>query len=234
MSTVRVFLVIVVCLAVQAFAARPARADIIIIGPIPDFKGVVVTSSSATIESFFQKTVQINGQPAVLTGMDRRTFRIIRVTPIFVDSFITAPVPLSLGTDQLVLTDIFAFDLNPSGPPEDIRLTGFNPADPDIVPLSPEVFIGRSGQEFTADVNFTATLAELPALLPGFDLSAFTGDPNSIVYISQATVPASEFVTFVPEPSTLVLAAVGASALLGRVRGPSRRVAGVRRSAAPA
>jgi hypothetical protein len=71
------------------------------------------------------------------------------------------------------------------------------------VPLSSEVFSGSSGQKFTADVNTTTTLADLATLLPVYDLSAFSGDRNSIVYVSQAAVPASEFVTLVPEPSTL-------------------------------
>jgi hypothetical protein len=42
-----------------------------------------------------------------------------------------------------VLTDIYAFDLNPNGSPNNIHLTGLNASNPAIVLLSSEVLIGN-------------------------------------------------------------------------------------------
>jgi hypothetical protein len=85
-------------------------------------------------------------------------------------------------------------------------VTGFDPTTPQIVPLEPVIFIGNSGTLFTSE-SITATLGDLPNLLPGFDLSPFVGDPNSIVYISEATLPLTE--GLVPEPNSLLLAGFG-------------------------
>jgi hypothetical protein len=46
------------------------------------------------------------------------------------------------------------------------------------------------------------TLAQLPLVLPGYDLSKFsTGDPNSIVYVAQRELPAWDFI---PSSVTLI------------------------------
>lgn len=55
-------------------------------------------------------------------------------------------------------------------------------------------------------------LGDLPALLPGYDLSRFTGDPDSLVYLAQATVPLAAI--GMSEPGTWALLALGALALL--------------------
>jgi hypothetical protein len=115
-----------------------------------------------------------------------------------------------------VLTDIYATDLGGAlgGPDGDVPLlTGFDPVDPQIVPISIEEFIGNSGTIYPSDLE-TVTLGDLGALLPGYDLSQFVGDPNSIVYVAQATVPLSDITTTVSEPTTLGVLLVGFSGLL--------------------
>jgi hypothetical protein len=59
-------------------------------------------------------------------------------------------------------------------------------------------------------------LADLPTVLPGWDLLAFAqGDPSSIVYVAgPGNVPFSD----IPEPGTLALLALGALGLLCRGR----------------
>jgi hypothetical protein len=106
----------------------------------------------------------------------------------------------------LRITTIYGRDLNPTG--QAFEVTGFNPTAPELTVVPPETFFGNSGTAYTSDFSTVSTLVELPALLPGFDLSPFLGDPGSIVYVFETTVPAADAL-LVSEPSTLGLDAVG-------------------------
>ncbi len=58
-----------------------------------------------------------------------------------------------------MLTDIYAFDLNPNGSPNNIHLTGLNASNPAIVPLSYEVL---SGNPIEGIPNGLATRVSMP------------------------------------------------------------------------
>jgi hypothetical protein len=204
------------CLAALALAPARATAGDIIIGPYPDGKVLMVKSATATIDSFWNQTVMINGKPYQATGTDHREFQVLLTVPVAVSSYLVIPANFQLGTSTVTLTDVYGVDINPSGPMSPITATGFDAADPQIVPLGPESFVGASGQTYTADVNETTTLGNLPSVLPGYDLSEFSGDPDSIVYVSQATAPANEFLSSVPEPSTAAMIVGAILVLLAR------------------
>lgn len=104
----------------------------------------------------------------------------------------------------MTITTILAADRNAEG--DAIALEGFDPLNPQLVPIGNELFFGRSGMVYPATTSLTTTVGQLAGLLgAGFDLSAFDGsDPNRIVYVSQVNVPVSDF-AIVPEPSSLTL-----------------------------
>jgi hypothetical protein len=110
--------------------------------------------------------------------------------------------PFDPNTDDITLTNIIARSLQPDHDPNEIpEQTGFAPSDPEIVPLSGGDqtggwYEGFSGTIYYADVCAT-TLADLESVLPDYDISKFTGDSNSIVYVQQAVVPANDFTPFV-------------------------------------
>ncbi len=184
-----------------------------VIGPFPDFI------------AHFEKSVLIDeptpgGCTPPSTGFsfcwsDVSSFEIIVKADLYVDTYLTSD-PHNPTFIQLV--DVWAKDLNPPGK-SPLNHTGFNPFDPELVPIGPENFIGRSGTLYPAPMVAT-TVASLPLVLPGFDLSPFQGDPTSIVYVAQATVPSLDFAA-VPEPSTLALLGMAALVFL-TLRGRQR------------
>ena len=211
-----------------ALLAQPASA--LKLGPFPDFKGFVFESKKVTLETFLGVDLRKFGLCFKCGIKDSRDFTIKIPVPVFASTYIDIKVTLGNvdPNSQVVLTDVWSLDLNPSGNPDDVPLqTGFNAIDPQIVPLSDELFIGRkTGTIYTSFLNVTSTLADLPTLLPGYDLSVFTGDPNSIVYVSQALVPAFDVGECIPEPSTvlslLALGTLGAASTLKRQLKPSK------------
>ncbi len=211
-----------ICLLLIAFASTCSRA--IPIGPFLDFKGTIPSNPvTVVIPSFLGLMISIPFDGGIGIGIDDTQSFTVGSFPVpvfgatYVDLFSSADVPFNPQTDPLRITDIFALDLDPQGNANTVMLTGFNANAPQIVPASPETFIGVSGTIYTADVNVTSTIGNLPALLPGFDLSAFGGDPNSIVYVAQTTVPAHD--AMVPEPASPLLVASALGLLLvGRGR----------------
>jgi hypothetical protein len=108
----------------------------------------------------------------------------------------------AIASAKMVVTDITGIAL---GEPTDLLATGFNPLHPEVVPTSSETFTGVSGTIYTSAPPFdftgtlgTSTLGNLGNLFPKFDLTGFSGDPNSIVYISQVTIPFAD--ALVPGP----------------------------------
>jgi hypothetical protein len=199
---------VLICSAVIALPCNAAPATM---GPYKDFKGTVTTTASVTVNTSLSATINIPFD-GTLTGSitDFASVSVSVTTPVYVPTYVTvqtsAATPFDKNTDSVLLTDIYAMDLNP-GNETPLVLTGFNPFAPEVQMLTPETFVGVSGTNYPASL-LTSTLGNLPALLPGFDLSAFVGDPNSIVYVNQATMPATD----VPEPAGCMLFAVGAIA----------------------
>jgi len=145
-------------------------------------------------------------------GIDNtQTFTVNVPVPIIQFSYIQLniiPLPGMLNQNMLA-TDITALAL---GGANDLIATGFNPATPQVVPASLESFIGHSGTIYTSAPIITSTLGGLAALFPGFDLTGFSGDPNSIVYIAQTLIPVADAV--IPLPGALPLFATGLGGLV--------------------
>ena len=206
-------------------------AGTITVGPVQDFKGYKTTTIKTTLPTAFTIPVSLG-----LFGYDLASFNInitdsidVKVnlpTPIYAASYFEIDYPDELdenppfssvenffaSTAPSTVTDVWAFDLNPSG--SDIILEGFTPSSPQIEPLSDEIFFGLSGTEYPATVIQT-TVGSLPSLLPGHDLSAFSGaDPLGVVYFASTQMPVNEVGTVVPEPSTLALIGLAGGGVL--------------------
>lgn len=200
---------------------QPSQAGQITYGPFPDFRGFVNQTVQVTIPTQGTFTIHIPFDGNIRVRFtDSIRVRVTVPVPVFAATYITVSV---VGDPTLepdaVLTDLWALDLDGSlgGPDNDVPLlTGFDPLDPQIVPLSQEDFIGNSGTIYGASVQ-AVRLSDLQTLLPEFDLSRFIGDPNSVVYLAQTTVPLDDVATLepVPEPATLALFGIGAFALVG-------------------
>ena len=205
------------CLFAVTALITPAKAATF--GPVPDGFQIVPTPMTVTIESFLGLQLGIPWDGSVRIGIsDNHTFTFNVPVPTILFSYvnidITEPQPLSLN-DNLRLTDIAALAL---GGPNDLIGTGFDPNNPQVVPASAEVFIGNaSGANYICDVNLVTTLGNLASLLPGYDLSGFSGDPNGLVYVSQATMPLWDAIP-VPEPSSGLLVSLFGLALLAQAR----------------
>ena len=188
------------------------------IGPFPDFRGFGTTNLTVTLPTLARKTVRTFFGNFTIVWFDSATFTWKIPYPIFTASFFkfTTEGDPTIQPDA-VLTDVYAADLGGElgGPDGDIPLlTGFDPTNPQIVPQSGEQFVGKSGAVYSADFE-TVRLADLATRLPGYDLSRFTGDPDSIFYLAQATVPFDDVTTAaVPEPSTFWLLLIGGVAFM--------------------
>jgi hypothetical protein len=192
-----------------------SEAGTIIIGPGPDFR----TSFDIPGGGILQFDVESNGKfEGSFGGLDyficyndEIEISATGTFTVYFDSYVELGI---VGDPQfepdVVLTDVIA--MVAGDPANEVPLqTGFDPANPQVVPLTGETFIGTS-EVFPATVT-AYTLAELPSVLPGFDLSKFVGDPNSIVYLAQATVPLAQCTTCVPELSTWAMMLLGFSGL---------------------
>jgi hypothetical protein len=132
-------------------SAPPSKAASITFGPFPDFKGFL-GNGTVTIPTLLPITPPLlipgDGVIPPLFIRDRITVRVNVIPlpiPIFAATYVTADFTIgAVGPPpNLRLTDVYALDLNPSGNPNDIHVTGFNPLQPEITPLSAEQFIGE-------------------------------------------------------------------------------------------
>jgi hypothetical protein len=214
--------------AIATFYAQLSVAVPTTFGPFVDFRGPVLLPGPVVIPT--RGTFDI---PIPFDGTLRFRFRdritLVPVPPVPIPPIL--PIPLFTATYVTVdllgaglvaadvgLTDVFALDLNGplGGPNGDVPLlTGFDATDPQLAPASAEEFIGISGTIYTAPVE-TVTLADLDTRLTDFDLSRFTGDPNLIVFVAQATVPLRDVT--IAEPSNLTLLGLGLLGLFALAR----------------
>jgi hypothetical protein len=198
-----------VLLVLGLACVTPSKAGVIFVGPFPDFAGTLTVTASVTVLTGGTAVVPIPFDGTLrITIRDRLTLGVSVTVPVFVPTFLATTICGDPDVCALHVADVWAFDLNPGGT---LSLTGFDPASPQITPLSQEMFIGGSGTAYPAPMVAT-TLANLPAALPGFDLSAFSGNPNSIVYVAQRDLPPNDFV---PEPGTFILSGASVLGLLG-------------------
>ena len=114
----------------------------------------------------------------------------------------SAGSPFDPNVDNITITDIWACNLEPNHAPDEIpEQTGFDPCDPEIIPMSGGSatggrYLGFSGTTYHADVC-AVRLDDLQTYLPDYNLAQFTGDGDSIVYVQQAVVAANDFTPFV-------------------------------------
>jgi hypothetical protein len=203
-----------ILLVASVIALSPsATAAAITFGPFPDFKGIGPVPGPVVIPTLLPLTlIPIPGDgflPILLRDRITINFRRTPIPFIALTYATFSVVGVTVGP-LIGFTDIWALDQNPNG--STFNGTGFDPADPQIVPASNEEFIGLSGTSYPATTRTTSTISQLPSLLQGFDLSALSGNPNSLVYVFQADVPLADAVT--PEPTTAVTVATAIVALL--------------------
>jgi hypothetical protein len=113
--------------------------------------------------------------------------------------------------------------------------TGFEPLDG--VSFEPDILVGFDGRErhwggAGSGVEYASYLQEwvtadgLPAALPGADLTGFdTASATQSYALFRTTVPLSELITPVPEPSTWALCSLGLAGLIARRWRRKRHVA---------
>ncbi len=167
-------------------------------GPLGDFKATVSNPSSTGITLQFP-TLMLNKPPdtiIIVIGGNAAA------TDLRGAGWITTDEP---DSGLYHITTMYGIDLDPLG--TTLHMTGFDPLQAATFVFQDESFIGQSSTVYPGISLGTPTLASLPTLFPGYDLSIFGGDPDSRVYAFQTTVPIADFT--VPEPSTLVLGAFG-------------------------
>lgn len=208
------------------------EAGIIKIGPVPDFKGIKTVTVKTTLDTGFKVPLSFG-----FWGYDLCSFNIDLTDKIDVKINVPVPVyaasyfeiaypdewdnlPPLLGNifgffntnNTAKVIDVWAKDENPLG--TDIVLSGFNsdPALTELIPLSDEIFIGKSGVEYQATI-LTKTVADLSSLLPGHNVDAFkNASPSGIIYFATTEIPISVCGDgiCIPEPSLLALWGIGA------------------------
>lgn len=209
------------CQAVGAgvlwIAAIGSTCHGITIGPYEDFRGVIVAAAVPGMG-------MTGGSSG---GWNLKDSNLIYLAPGSPDAYLRGAAYATSATPDfagpVTLTTIYGVDVDPAGAA--LLIGGFNPIDPEIDSIFDEMYFGSlSGVWYPATVALTPTMSELATLLPGFDLSPFSGSSDSFFYLFQGTVPGSEF-QLIPEPSTLVLG-VGGGLLLLAARARRRRAVG--------
>lgn len=191
------------------------------LGPAEDFRGVIVASAAPTMG---MTLVSAN-------GWNLKDSNQVYLAPGSPDAYLRGAAYATSATPDfagpVTITTVYGVDVDPAA--SALAVGGFDPVDPQVDSIFDEMyFASLSGTWYPATVALTPTYSDLAALLPGYDLSPFSGSPTSFFYLFQATVPGSEF-QFIPEPATFSLAGgaglltLGAIARRGRRPGRGRR-----------
>lgn len=101
----------------------------------------------------------------------------------------------SENTDEKRVIVAYGVDLNPKGTLG--PMTGFSADDPEIKPVSSEVFTTKSGESFKGETYFLS-IDEFKEKYPNLDLSAnfYSAEPNSLVMISEGLIPSKYLENF--------------------------------------
>ena len=169
-------------------------------GPYPNFKGTEPATAIVTIPTTSDVWLDDGlGHTYHIKSQGGQEFEIHYTSPIFVDSY-AYPVhpperPFDPDLDYLILTEIFAYDLQPSLDPNLVpNQRGFNPTNPEIWPIGTSGrFIGQSGTVYSVPLEIL-TVGQLAARLPGYDVSKIQPPLSNKVFLLQGTVPGFDFV----------------------------------------
>jgi len=191
-------------------ASNVVFAASIIVGPYPNYKGTVETGVYIEVPTRGDRTFidPFGGEHHIASRggqviESEETYDL----PVYVRSYTkldsSEGVPFDPAIDGLILTEIWAVDLQPELPLDDVPDSeGFNPP-PFGVTMGDASFTGRSGTEYPATVSMVE-VGNLETTLPDYDVSKIAGDAANVVYVAQATVPAAEFIIEEPSPYFLV------------------------------
>jgi hypothetical protein len=189
-------------LALGILSTLPAAGAQVDFGPFPDFRGI---------------SELVGGCQVIPTRTDVDSLN-IHIRDRIELCFGATKVPLidltyihltNLSLNGVKIVDVWGIDLNPNG--SAFAETGFNPSTPEAVPNSNEDFFGISGTDYPANFSATTSLAGLPTVMSSLglstDLSPFSGNPNSILYVFSADLPLSDATT--PEPGSFSTTIIG-------------------------
>jgi len=185
---------VIASLAVGIVLSPPLKAASIDI-PFPDLRALIVANG-------FCNSKATGGSSGLITIKDTITMCPTGPNDTSILALTYAHFILSsLVVVGVRVVDVYGIDLNPTG--SVLAESGFNPTFPEVTPGSNEEFIGIStGTDYPATFSTTTPLSDLSGVLTGLgfnpDLSAFSGDPNSIVYVFSADLPVNDATT--PEP----------------------------------
>ena len=194
------WLAVTVLAAVWLLPAAAALAETHVIGPFPNFKGwqtmtAYVLIPTTTLVTFYDPH---SGQSYTVQSHGGQEYRInVSSVPVFAASYVefvsSGSDPFDPDTDNVILTEIFAYDQQPGLDPNLVpNLRGFTSSQ--IEPLGPAHHIGHSGTTYYSSWYQTCTMTQLPTYFPGYDLSKFGGVASNVVHCSKTTVPANDFV----------------------------------------
>jgi len=179
------------------FTAGTVGAEAEKYGPVPNYKGMQDVSGSVVIPTTLECYIwnPVKGEYHTIKARGGAEYEVHYQTPVFVDSYVEMEESFDPETDDLILTEIFAYDNDPGLDPNLVpEQAGFNQTDPAIEPNTTQGFFrGFLDVDYAATIE-TVTLMDLPARLPDYDTQKILGAPGDIVYVMQGMVPAFDFV----------------------------------------
>ncbi len=198
-------LLMCVCLAVVCSTTNAEEYEY---GPFNNYEGLEERYTGVTIPMTGEVGFwdPIGGKEYTISSKGGATYWIEYAVPIFSATYYgfetEAGSPFDPNVDSVTLTDVIAKNTQPGHDPCEIpELTGFDAGDPQIVLLSGGAqtggwYEGMSGTIYHADVC-AVTLSDLSSVMDGYDVSKFTGDGDSTVYVQQAVIAANDLMPFV-------------------------------------
>ena len=183
-------------------AATAVTAETKVYGPVKNYKGMQDVTVGIVIPTTCATGIYnpFTGEFHQIRAFGGQEFKVTHASPVFVDSYIyiqTPPgIPFDPDTDDITLTEIFAYDLEPGLDPNEVPLQrGFNPMSLELIPTQPEGYlIGISGTSYNVPLE-TIPVMDLSLRLPGYNVSKIIDEtPGSLVHLLQAQVPAADFI----------------------------------------
>ena len=185
------------------FAAVAVQAESYKYGPYPNYKGFQVVTTGGIVIPTVQSTTVVDpfGGEYTFGGYGGAEFEVRQPVFIFAASYLefetSESAPFNPGTDDVILTDVWAIDMEPELDPQLVpMMEGFdpNPMFTEMELIGPGFFEGLSGMIYPSVMDIVP-VGDLPIFLDGYDVGPLmAGDPSRIVYVQHAIVPANDFV----------------------------------------